>query len=471
MSEDRGLPVPKSVKELLDMRNVAYSVSPAPTDGGDEPIWHQHHLRSLGAAKSQILQDELGQVLVLIPADCLLDLNAVNRHLGRELHAIPTSQLRHFIDEHQLESVPALPNMGGLPTLVDRRLLQAESLLLDSGIADQLLQLRQADFQQILADVNLCDITVPLAQLETDNSGLDDQTQVHNAVHRFTGMRIKQRLEETLELPPLPKSANRIIKLRVDRNADVSDLAEIVEMDPSLAAQVISWASSPYYSAPGKIKSLHDAIVRVLGFDMVLNLSLGLAMGKTLKIPEDGPQGSTPYWQMAVYTATTMEGLVGAIPRPHRPSFGLAYLSGLLSNFGYLVLAEVFPPYFKVINRYMEANPHVQHEIIDRHILGITREQLASCLTELWSVPPEIVTALRHQASPGYDGEHHEYAKLVRVAQLLLSQRGFGNGPSTEVPAHLYEQLHLEPEAAAAVLDEVMESLDELDGIARQLGG
>ncbi|TQV66522.1 HDOD domain-containing protein [Exilibacterium tricleocarpae] len=465
------MPVPESVKELLSTRNVAYSLSPAPRDGGTERVWHQHHLRSLGAAKSQILQDEQGQVLVLIPADCLLDLNVVNRRLGRDLRAIPTGQLRRFIDEHQLESVPAVPNMAGLPTLVDRRLLKRDDLLLDSGFGDQLLRLKQADFQQILSDVNVSDITVPLAQLETDTSGLDDHTQVQNAVHKFTGMRIKQRLEETLELPPLPKSANRIIKLRVDRNADVSDLAEIVEMDPSLAAQVISWASSPYYSTPGKIKSLHDAIVRVLGFDMVLNLSLGLAMGKTLKLPEDLPQGTTPYWQMAVYTATTVEGLVGAIPRAHRPSFGLAYLSGLLSNFGYLVLAEVFPPYFNVINRYTEANPHVQHEMIDRHILGITREQLASCLTELWSVPPEIVTALRHQNTPEYDGDHHEYAKLVHVAQLLLSQRGFGSGPSTEVPVHLYEQLNLQPDAAAAVLDDVMKSLDELDGIARQLGG
>ncbi|MGB0439456.1 MAG: hypothetical protein ACPGFC_05040, partial [Paracoccaceae bacterium] len=32
--------------------------------------------------------------------------------------------------------------------------------------------------------------------------------------------------------------------------------------------------------------SIHDAIVRVLGFDMVLNLALGLALGKLGKVPE-----------------------------------------------------------------------------------------------------------------------------------------------------------------------------------------
>ena len=43
-----------------------------------------------------------------------------------------------------------------------------------------------------------------------------------------------------------------------------ADLADVVETDPSLAAQVVSWAASPYYAAPGKIRSVEDAIGRVL---------------------------------------------------------------------------------------------------------------------------------------------------------------------------------------------------------------
>src|SRR5690606_21803229 len=203
------------------------------------------------------------------------------------------------------------------------------------------------EFQQILEDAIICDISLPLAPLEADDQNTSDIDQILTAVRNFTQLRIKQRLEETLELPPLSDTAQRIIKLRVDPDADISDLAQIVETDPSLAAQVVSWAASPYYSAPGKIKSIHDAIVRVLGFDMVLNLALGLALGKTMSIPKNGPHGALPYWQQAVYMAATIEGLVTAIPRDQRPSFGMAYLCGLLHNFGYLILAEVFPPHFR----------------------------------------------------------------------------------------------------------------------------
>jgi HD-like signal output (HDOD) protein len=101
-------------------------------------------------------------------------------------------------------------------------------------------------------------------------------------VQNFTARRIQQRLEATVEIPPLADTAQKIIKLRVDPDATIDDITGVVETDPALAAQVVSWAASPYYGSAGKIRSVEDAIVRVLGFDLVINLALGLALGKTL---------------------------------------------------------------------------------------------------------------------------------------------------------------------------------------------
>ena len=75
----------------------------------------------------------------------------------------------------------------------------------------------------------------------------------------------------------------------------------------------------------------------------MINLALGLALGKTLSLPKDHPQQATPYWQQAIYTAAVIEGLTRAMPRAQRPEAGLTYLAGLLHNFGYLLLAHVFP--------------------------------------------------------------------------------------------------------------------------------
>lgn len=464
------MPVPASVQSLLQNQNIAYDIATTPFNDEDKRlIWHDQHLRNMSAAKSLILQDDQGRVQVIIAADRLLDLKAVNRQLGRELNATSREDIRKFCATHKLDSIPALPKLAGLQTLVDKSLMDRKELLLDSGSEEQLVRIGRSEFEQILEGATLCDISVPLAPLEAEDFNTSDTDQILGAVRNFTQLRIKQRLEETLELPPLSDTAQRIIKLRVNPNADISDLAQIVETDPSLAAQVVSWAASPYYSAPGKIKSIHDAIVRVLGFDMVLNLALGLSLGKTMQIPKQGPHGTLPYWQQAVYMAATIEGLVTAIPRDHRPSFGMAYLCGLLHNFGYLILAEVFPPYYQAYCDMADANPHVAHQAIERHLIGVTREQLASTLMSLWSMPEEVVVGLRHQNNPEYKGDNAAYAKLIFVAKRLLLQHNIGAGPKLEIPASVYAELHLDPEKAEQTVQNILESSSDLQHIAAGL--
>ncbi|MFL0797761.1 MAG: HDOD domain-containing protein [Cellvibrionaceae bacterium] len=465
------MPVANSVKEILEKRQLEYTVSQAPGDALAGRSTFDRYMRQVGGIRSQLVEDDNGTLLVLFPGDCMLDLRRLSLETGRQLTAAKPNSVQSMQDKLGVQSIPALPNIAGLRTLVDERLLDKEHLKIDSGGIGELVILSKDNFKPLMENVEVADICVTIDELEALQPQGDDETEITNAVKNFTTMRIQQRLEETLELPPLPQTAQRIIKLRVDPNADVSDLATIVETDPSLAAQVVSWAASPYYSAPGKIKSVHDAIVRVLGFDMVLNLSLGLSLGKTLNMPKDGPRGVTPYWQQAVYTAATMEALVTAIPRAHRPGFGLAYLSGLLNNFGYLILAEVFPPHFETICRYIETNPHISTHLIERHILGVTREQIVSWLMGVWHLPEEVCTALRHQQHPGYEGEHHEYANLTFAALRLLRQQGIGTGPREPVPEILYERLHLEHDRALEAIDNVLESSEELQNIAQALDG
>lgn len=455
-----------SVTQFLDKQKLEYQL----TEPLEASGWHDQQLKNQRAARATLLEQGDTRYLAIYPGDALLDLAAVSRLLAADVKAMSPTSLRTLFQKHQLASVPALPGLAGMTTLVEQRLCDLPNLLLDVGSRDQLLQLPQAGFQALLSGTGTItgEISVPLTSLE-QGSGQADEADIVSSVRQFTQLRVKERLEETLELPPLPEIAQRIIKLRVDPNADISDLANIVETDPSLAAQVVSWAASPYYSAPGKIKSIHDAIVRVLGFDMVLNLALGLALGRNLSMPKDGPFGVTPYWRHSVYMAATMEGLVTAIPREQRPGFGMAYLSGLLYDFGYLIMSEVFPPYFSRLCRLLEANPHVDHTLAERHLLGLTRDQIASWLMSLWQMPEEVTFALRYQNEPQCQGEHAVYAKLLFVARRLLAQRGLRLGPKLDIPAQVFEDLNLDPNKAAATVGNILESAPELEAIASHM--
>ena len=449
--------IPAAVDTLLRNQNIDFRVE----DFSDMPA---------DAVQTMLLCDGSHKLLVLHAPGTLLDLNAVTQLTGWQVRAMPYSDVRKLCQQHQMQQVPALPAALGLPTLVDKRILERDVIILSSGDQSGWLRLTPEQFSQSLTGATLGDISLPLASLTQGKfDSCDDVDQITKAVANFTQLRIKQRLEETLEFPPLPDTAQRIIKLRVDPYADMRSLTNIVELDPALAAQVVSWAASPYYAAPGKIKSVHDAIVRVLGFDLVLNLALGLALGKSVNIPKDMPKGFTPYWQQAVFAATAVESLVGCIHAEHRPTIGLSYLTGLLHNFGFLLLAEVFPPHFSSYCRFQEANPRMSYGVIERHLIGITRDQLAAWLMRLWTLPEEVCVGLRYQNDADYDGPHHAYANIMFVAMRLLRRHGIGNAPVEPIPAEMFERLHLDPEKAVLAIQNVIDASDEITTIAAGL--
>ncbi|WP_263146305.1 aminoacyl-tRNA deacylase and HDOD domain-containing protein [Pseudomonas sp. RIT-PI-AD] len=452
---------PAVILQLLEKLGLSYAIRVERHEAADP--------RRLQAV---LLDDAVGALLVLYPRDQLLDLNRLAELTGRKLTAVKPERLERMLGKHDLGVLPGLPPLTSSPCLYDERVLQQPSLLVESGQPGVLLELSSEDYRSLLGKASAARFGEPLSaiRLNLDRPD-DDRAEITQAVQAFTARRIQQRLEETIEIPPLPETAQRIIKLRVDPNATVDDITGVVETDPALAAQVVSWAASPYYAAPGKIRSVEDAIVRVLGFDLVINLALGLALGKTLSLPKDRPQQSTPYWHQAIYTAAVIEGLTRAIPRAQRPEAGLTYLAGLLHNFGYLVLAHVFPPHFSLICRHLEVNPHVSHSYVEQHLLGITREQIGAWLMRFWDMPDELSTALRFQHDPHYEGPHAVYPNLVCLAVNLLRERGIGSGPRMQIPAALYERLELTPARADEAVNKVLEAEVALRDLATQFNG
>lgn len=447
--------MPEAAEWLSQVSRVAAGSAPA-----------QQRVRAV------LLHDAYGQMHVVTSELSAIDLERLNIEMQRELRAAPQEARQGIQDRFNWPVYPVVPFTPQAEVAVDQRVLDLTETYLPANEPDTFLKVPGQLMRALMAEVKSRSGTfsVGLPQIKVNHlEPEEDLDQIKQAIQSFTSLRIQKRLEDTLEMPPLPETARRIINLRVDPNAGISDLADIVETDPSLAAQVVSWASSSFYAAPGKIRSVQDAIVRVLGFDLVMNLSMGLALGKVLDMPKDEIEGHTPYWEQAVWTATFTGALATLIPRESRPETGLLYLAGLLHNYGYLVLAHVFPPHFSLVCRSAEVNHHVDPEFCEQHLLGITREQIGSSLMRVWNMPEEVVTALRHQKNPQYLGEHAAYGHILYIATQLLRSKGIGDSAERPIPPELWEAAGLTEEEARQALDELLLMSDEMKMLANNL--
>lgn len=460
--------IPATVLKVLDDWKIDYQL----TDDEDTFRLMQgnpNNEYSGQLARVVFLKDNIGQMQLVIPSNRIIDLSRLSQQCGRQFTALHSDELLRLKNKYGIEDFPALPQVTQIDCMIDENLLQEKQLFITSGDNLEWIKLPLECFKSLTTSATIGEFTVPLPMLCFQNRTTQDLDDVHSAIKQFTPLRIKQRLDETLDLPPLPETARKIIELRVNPNADTTELAHVVETDPAMAAQVVSWARSPYYGVKGEIKSVEDAVIRVLGFDLVINLALGLALGRTLSVPKEGPNGYAPFWQQAVMTAALMGELARLLPAKDRPNTGTAYLCGLLHNFGYLILAHVFPPQFSLINRHIEANPHINRCLIEKHLIDLNREQISSLLMQQWRMPEEVVIALRSQHNPLYEGDFSTYANLLYVATRSLRRHGFGDGCSEEPSGEILERLGINLEAVNNVTETLLEKIDDLEELIQML--
>lgn len=421
---------------------------------------------SANTAQSILLFDKIGIIQIMIPSNRMLDLQKLEKASGRKLEILPVAKQEKLKQSLGVKTLPALPQVTRLDSLVDQSLLNQEEIYIESGEDSEWIKLSGSEFKSLTTSSNIGDYSTELSN-HNYNSAQDDDA-INNCITEFTQLRIKQRLEETLDLPPLPEIARKIIELKMDPNADTTSLAALVSLDPAMSAQVVAWARSPYYGGKDNINSVEEAVLRVLGFNLVINLALGLALGRTLAIPKDGPDGYAPCWEQAVMTASLMAEMVRLVPPENRPSQGSAYLAGLLHNFGYLILGHVFPPQFQLINRHIEANPHIGRHHVEQSILGVTREQISSQLFAQWGLPEDVVAAVRQQQNSTINTED-TMANLLYVATRALRRHQYGDGTIEQPKAEILEALGTDFETVMETTENVMQRKPELQQIAKLL--
>ena len=261
-----------SLKLLLTKNQIEYTIE-EDLQNLDGLIQEDQVLRH--CTRSTVLGDQVGKVQVITPYNSFLDLTLLNNATGRQLTPSKQDHITRMCKTINSDTLPAVPALTRLDAIIDKNLLELPYLFIETGKENNWIKISTRDFMKLCPKARPEEIT---SQVELKSCGIQNTTHeqdrqtIENAVMAFNPTRIKQRLEETMEIPPLPTSAQQIIKLRTDPSADIDKLTEIIETDPSLAAQIVSWASSPIYNPPGTVRSVHDACMRVLGFDMVLNL-------------------------------------------------------------------------------------------------------------------------------------------------------------------------------------------------------
>ena len=465
-AEKGNMAISKTIKQYLDSKHIIYTLLEVPRFESPIEAANLANIPPRSLYYPIVMRDSFGLMMAVIPASHKLDYDRLSELLNRKISPAYQTQLSSVFADCQPGQIPPVGIAYGLRTVIDAALSTPEEVYIVAGDHTRLIKMSRKSFMLLQTNALLAsDFAKPV-----DGIQLQQTREVANlSWSRDLSARIRQRVEQTTELPPMPEMATRIFSLRADPNAEIDDLVKLIEIDPSLSAQVLRYANSAYFGYQGRVDNLHIAIARVLGFDMVMNLALGLAVAKPFKIPRGGPFGLDYYWHHAIYSATLMQLLSKEIPKTLRPRAGTCYLVGLLHDFGYLILGHLFREEFDGLSKLVEEKGRENLAELEKDYLGVSHGELGYWLMKAWGLPNELVLSTREHHNNHYDGPYAVYVNLSRLTDYLLKAYEKGEVKDDQLPEHLMQDLQLDAKQVIRVMTQLIEHDTNLNEMVRRL--
>lgn len=273
-----------------------------------------------------------------------------------------------------------------------------------------------------------------------------------------TALDFLETARQRINLPTPPAVLVRLQALLDDPAASVQDMAEVIYLDPRLAASLLRVVNSPLYSLPARVETISRAVA-ILGSRQVSMLALAatmLAMFQDMR-----PEGVDPdrFWRHSMACAVLAHNLAQAAGRPEPER---CYLAGLLHDLGMLPLYAAAPERARAaLALHQDGLPLDEAE---RRVFDFDHALLGGVIFASWGLAQSVVAAATTHHAPTVPAQY-DTAVAVHVADVAATALGYGHIPDQLVPPlapRAWESLGLPVDALTdlgVVLDDLVEAL------------
>ena len=220
-------------------------------------------------------------------------------------------------------------------------------------------------------------------------------------------------------LPSVPGVAVEVLRLAKDENAGIDEFAAVLGRDPALSAKLLKLSNSSLFSLNSDVATL-PAATMVLGLKTVQLMSLSFSLASSL--PHEGATGSFDfgeYWQRSLIAAVAGRAYCNLF------NFSLsdeAFLCGLLSNLGQLVMVQTLPDEYEEV---LQASPGWPTAELEQRLLGFDSATIGGALLRSWELPPVIGDVISNMADPentpeDVDTGTRELVWMMKMASLTV---------------------------------------------------
>ena len=253
-------------------------------------------------------------------------------------------------------------------------------------------------------------------------------------------------------LPVMPETAVQLMRTLEREDTSMSEVAALIERDPSLAIKVLRVANSAGVGAGREVANLRDA-ANLIGMRRLRDMSMAACVANIF--PKGGTFDRERFWRHGLATAghaKVLAGLCDVDP-------DTAYIAGLVMRIGRVLMLMIEP---EIVARCEELNDApdtlIIHEI---EWLGCSHLEVSAALAKRWNFPSEIVDALVAARDPLATLPFSALGAVLRLASTL-ADAGDLQLPEVDTLVALQPELMARMELSAEDLVEYLQPWDSL---------
>ncbi len=234
-------------------------------------------------------------------------------------------------------------------------------------------------------------------------------------------------------LPPTPKVLHKLQEIVASPDATIEEIAEVVKLEPGLAARVVRMAQSTQFGRGAPVSTIMEAIQRV-GLSGVHELVTYAVAAHLVGQPLQTYQlDAQSLWSRAVACAIAASRLA---ERSDVDRSG-AYTAGLMHGIGLLVIDRHASGQRRAPTLVSSGYP-LDYAPAEQEWLGFTHAEAGAALLELWGFAPDVISAVRHQLDPEADVEHRKLSMVLATARWARSLFCVPEEKIPELPSPLW---------------------------------
>lgn len=226
---------------------------------------------------------------------------------------------------------------------------------------------------------------------------------------------IATNIQRIRQISPPKGEFGDLLRVVGDDQTDLMSLVELIDLCPMVTARLLQCANSAYFGQGGRIHSVREAVIRVLGLQLTRSLTLAFLLSDSFDTDQAPNFDPHRHWFTALVTANLASEMAANLR--HKYSAPGIYTAGLIHNIGLQALTHAFP---EEMNHALQSSTETLAQKTQA-LFNLDHYQAGALLVRNWKLPKAIVEPLYYLRNPNYQGENWQSVQLLRLSSHLAT--------------------------------------------------